>query len=682
MHTLRLYTARHRRRPQRKPRQLWAVLILSALLASLAFLGAGAAGIGTAYAMIIRDLPSPTKLSEEPVAQRTVVYDRNGQELFEFYEERRIVVPLSQISPAMILATLGAEDVHFYAHPGLDLRGVIRAAMADLRHQRTVQGGSTITQQLVKSALLRAPERTFERKLRELVLALQVETVYTKDQILEMYLNHVFYGNQAYGVEAAAQNYFGKSAKDLNLAEATLLAGVPAAPSVYAPTVNWEAARQRQRSVLDTLVRWELITPEQAEEAWNTPIQLVPRTEAPIKAPHFVFYVKQVLEQRFGPEVVRRGGLRVFTTLDMEMQQLAETVVRERVAALARQRVNNSALVAIRPQTGEILAMVGSVDYFNKAIDGQVNVALAERQPGSSFKPYTYATAFATGKWTPATRILDAPVTYRMPEGPWSPKNYDRYYHGWVTLRRALANSYNVPAVKLAEQVGIQDIIKTARDLGITSDLPPVLSLTLGSGGVRLLEHTGAYAVFANGGVRVDPTPLLKVVDARGRVIYELKPQGRQVISPEVAYLISDILSDANARRPAFGNALDLKDGRIAAVKTGTTDDWKDSWTMGYTPDLVVGVWMGNTRGEQMQQVPGSLGAASVWKEFMNRVLEGQPNKKFEQPEGVVRVWLCISNGLLASWGCPSYQEVFIKGTQPTRYGGTPPPPPAPRRDE
>ncbi len=632
-------------RPQPRGYRFLVILAVAAVFSIVGCTAAVVGGVGTAYAYVTKGLPNPSDLATRPLAQVTQIYDRTGQVLlYEFYEERRIYVPLRDISEPMIRATLAAEDVNFRQHKGFDIQGLARAFLRNTRTGTIQGGGSTITQQLVKRTFL-SDEQSYVRKLRELVLAVQVETLYPKDQILELYLNQVYYGNQAYGVEAAALSYFGKHARDLNLAEASVLAGLVQLPAQYDPVINPQAALRRQGEVLDVMERYDLATAEEVEEARTQAASFTYRQqETQIRSPHFAFFVKEQLQQRVNPEVLR-SGLKVITTLDVEMQDRAQDIVRRRVNELRPQRVNNGSLVAINPKSGEILTMVGSYDYYNKAIDGQVNVATATRQPGSSFKPFTYAAAFATKKWSPASTVTDLPISrpdLTSRTGRYVPVNYDGKFHGTVTLRSALANSYNIPALLVQEAVGTKEIIRTARTLGVTTELPEVASLTLGAGVVRLLDMTSAYGVFANNGQRIEPTPFLKITDSTGRVVYELKEaRGEQVLQPEVAYQIADILADNSARRPMFGNVLDLAGGRTAAVKTGTTNDYKDSLTIGFTPSLVVGTWVGNTDNSAMLQVAGSLGAGYVWKEFMDSTLKGQPNETFVPPPGAVRVRTC-----------------------------------------
>ena len=648
-----------------------------ALLASLLlFGGCGAGTVGAtsfAYAAIMRDLPRAADLSARPMSQVTRLYDRTGtQLLYEFYDERRIFVPLAEVAPVMRKATLAAEDVNFYTHPGFDIRGIARAILNDLMRRRTggggAVGGSTITQQIVKRVLL-SDEQTYTRKLRELVLAVQVERLYAKDEVLELYLNQVFYGNQSYGIEAAALSYFGKHASELTLAEATILAGLVQAPSEYDPARNPRAALARQDEVLDVMVRHGMATRGEADAARAEAERFeYQRLQSRMMVPHFSFFARDELARRVDPEALRRG-LRVITTIDLGMQDTAQGIVTRRVEALRKQQVNNGALVAIDPRTGEILAMVGSANFDDPAIDGQVNVATAMRQPGSSFKPLAWAGLFATRKYVPSTTVLDEELTRPdsgSPTGKYHPMNYDGKFHGTVTLRSALANSYNIPAVLVQETIGTKELIRIAQALGVRTALPEVQSLVLGAGTVRLLDMTGAYATLANAGVRREPTPFLQITDSSGRVLYDAATAPTtEAISPDTAYMVTSILSDNRARYPMFGTVLDLSGGRLGAVKTGTTNDYRDSLTIGYVPSLVVGAWVGNTDARPMQQVAGSLGAGTIWKEAMEAFLKGHPNEPFSQPAGVVRATVCGANDL-AFAGAPAPQ-CGIAGAGPVR---------------
>jgi membrane peptidoglycan carboxypeptidase len=510
-------------------------------------------GLGLiAYANIALSLPAPDELGARSATfVSTKIYDRQGDLLYELIDPhggRRTKVPLERISPHLIQATIATEDRYFYQHPGFDPIGIVRAIWYAVNEREVVSGASTITQQVARNVLLSPVERsqrTLSRKIREAILAAEITRRYPKDTILEIYLNDIFYGNLAYGIEAAAETYFGKSADQLTLAEAALLAGLPQSPALHDPYTNPDAAKVRQAVVLDLMVEAGYITPAQAETAQAEELEYVPLS-FPIRAPHFVMYVRQVLEEKYGAEALYKGGLRVYTTLDPRLQAIAERVAKEHVGSLAEKHVTNAALVALKPDTGEVLAMLGSVDFFDEEIAGQVNVALRPRQPGSSIKPITYVAAFEKG-WTPATLIWDVPTEF--PDGanpPYKPTNYDDKFHGPVLLRTALGSSYNVPAVKALQFVGLPDMLALAQRLGITSLNRPDygLSLTLGGGDVTLFEMVGAYATFANGGVRVLPVAIARVEDSEGRVIAEASPpglggieggQGEQVISPQHA---------------------------------------------------------------------------------------------------------------------------------------------------
>lgn len=627
----------------------------------------------------------PDELAQRTGSSTTQIYDRHGRLLYEVIDPhggKHIPLPLTEIPLVLQQATIATEDASFYTNPGVDLRAILRAVWINLRGGEVLSGGSTITQQLARNLLLSPEERyerTLVRKLRESVLAWRLARRHSKDEILELYLSEIYYGNFAYGVEAAAQAYFGKSAAELDLAEAALIAGLPQAPSLHNPLVDPQAARDRQAVVLDLMVKAGYITPDQATLAETEPLRFA-ASPFPIQAPHFVMYVRELLEQEFGQAMISQGGLRVYTTLDLDWQQMAQAIVQRHLESLAGRRddpdphLTDAAVVALDPQTGEILVMLGSPDYFDRTIDGAVNVALMPRQPGSSIKPLTYAAAFDPTRphpHTPATLIADVRTAFLTREGqPYVPVNYDFTYHGPVLARRALACSYNLPAVKVLDEVGVDQMAGLARRLGITtfSDMDRFgLALTLGGGEVRLLELTAAYAAFANGGRRVTPLAIQWVEDAQGRVLRRWKPEvGQEVLDPRVAYLITDILSDDWARMPAFGEGSVLHLLRPAAAKTGTTSDWRDNWTLGYTPDLVVGVWAGNADNSPMQQVSGLTGAAPIWHDLMERALKGRPVREFEEPEGLVAVEICALSGKLPNLHCPHRrEELFVAGTEP-----------------
>ncbi|MGQ9494276.1 MAG: penicillin-binding protein 1C [Anaerolineae bacterium] len=634
------------------------------------------------HTWLLTDLPSPDKLTAGTIAPSTILYDRHGRVLYEIMDPhlgRHQPVPLEEIPLYLRQATIATEDASFYQNPGVDPRAILRALWINLRGGEVLAGGSTITQQLARNLLLSPQERaqrTLMRKLRESILAYRLARTFSKDKILELYLNQTYYGNLAYGVEAAAHSYFGKSVRDLDLAECALLAGLPQAPATYDPLANPQAAKNRQRIVLNLMVKNGYISAEQAAAAADEELAFA-ATPFPIRAPHFVMYVWEILRREYGEEMLYRRGLRIYTTLDIDLQDRACDIARYHLQQLAQPRpgeashnVTNAALVAIDPQSGEILAMLGSPDYFDPTIDGAVNVALMPRQPGSAIKPLTYAAAFAHD-YTPATMLLDVRSTFITREGSaYVPVNYDRRYHGPVLLRQALGSSLNVIAVKVLDHIGVPELVSLAQKLGITTLQDPQrfgLALTLGGGEVRLLELTAAYAAFANGGLRVEPQPILRVEDAEGNVLWSFAPSiGPRVLDERIAYWITDVLSDDSARIPAFGEGSALVLSRPAAAKTGTTTDWRDNWTIGYTPDLVVGVWVGNANNSPMVNVSGISGAAPIWHNFMEEALRGKPVQDFIRPSGMVQVEICAESGMLPNPYCPHRRfEWFITGREP-----------------
>ncbi len=674
----------------------WGLLLLKAgfiTVASLVlvfFLTVAASVVG--YVVLADQLPSPTELRERQTAfVSSKIYDREGHLLYEVMDPeggRRTYVPLQEISPHLINATIATEDRDYWLHPGFDPVALARAIYYVVTEREIVSGASTIPQQLARMVLL--PEERFEqtaqRKIKEIVLAAELTRVYSKDTILEIYLNELNYGNQAYGIQAAAETYFHTDAADLTLAQASFLAGLPQLPATYDPFGGGlQRALSRQKDVLRLMVEDGHISEQQAEQAAAVMASHVfrpPKVDIDV-APHFVVYVRRLVEERYGPQALYRGaGLRIYTTLDADLQAKAEQAVREGVANLADRNVTNGALVALDSQTGHILAMVGSADFNNDSIDGQVNVALRCRQPGSSIKPLTYVASFERD-WTPATLFWD--MRTEFPDGanpPYVPLNYDREYHGPVLLRDALANSYNVPAVEALQFVGVDGLLEMASRLGVESlshpeemcpeypyDRPPSygLALTLGGGEVKLLEMTGAFATFANEGVLMEPTPILRIEDSRGNVLVDNRaPLGRQVLSPEHAYLITDILADDEARCAAFTCPSVLELNRPAAAKTGTTDDYRDAWTVGYTPGLATGVWVGNSDNTSMVEVPGAAGAGPIWHAFMEDALDGQPARDFARPSGIVEQRICADSGARPAKHCPERtSEIFAKGQPP-----------------
>lgn len=630
-------------------------------------------------------LPATDSLITRSSPDATKILDRKGRLLYEILDPRagrRTRVSLAELPLSFRQAVIAVEDANFYENPGVDLAGIARAAFQNLRAGQIVAGGSTITQQLAREILLSKEERqkrSFLRKTREALLALRITETYSKDQILESYLNEVYFGNLAYGAEAAARVYFGKPVRDLDLSESALLAGLIQSPAAYDPFVDLDAARARQRIVLGLMVKNTFISNDDMELAANEALHLQPISSATtIHAPHFVAYVRDLLESEYGAESVNRGGLEVVTSLDLDLQERAEAIIRKQMEEMDRQakegnepdhNVHDAALVALDPTSGEILAMVGSADYFNEKIDGAVNVALANRQPGSAIKPITYATAFSTD-YSPATVLSDVPTSFQTKEGlPYEPQNYDRISHGPISLRQALATSNNMVAVKVLDHVGLDAMIATARALGISTFTDSGrfgLALTLGGGEVKLLDLTAAYAAFDNGGRSVDPVGILSVDGAKSA--FEREP-GPQVVSPQVAYLITSVLSDDSARIGAFGEDSILQLDRPAAAKTGTTTDFKDNWTVGYTPDLVVGVWVGNADNEPMYKITGITGAGPIWHDLMQEALKTSPVREFVRPDGLVDVEVCDTSGLLPTAECARRRvETFVVGKQPTQY--------------
>ena len=639
-------------------------------------------------AWLFVDLPSLTTLYQRATATSTRILDRTGRTLYVIsdpHQGQHTPVKLGAIPLYCRQATIATEDANYYSHPGVDFIGILRAALINLQGGEVLSGGSTITQQLAKNLLLspvEAAQRTITRKLRESILAWRITQTFSKDDILALYLNEVYYGNLAIGIEAAAQTYFGKAVGQLDLAECAILAGLPQSPARYDPLSDLSAAKDRQAVVIDLMLKQNDITPEQADLAKAENLQFAP-TSYPIEAPHFVAYVRQWLEDRYGLEAIYTQGFVVTTTLDLDWQTTAQTIVQRQLAELTRDKpnepgknVNNAAVVAVDPQSGEIRVMLGSPDYFTAKIDGAVNAAIAHRQPGSSIKPITYAAAFdptAPAPLTAASMILDVRSSFPTKEGdPYVPKNYDQQFHGPVSARAALASSYNIPAVKVLQHVGLPRMIELARQLGITTFGQPDrygLALTLGGGEVRLIDMTMAFGAFANGGHKIDPVAVSEISNARGEVVYRPTPQtGEVALDPRVAYLITSILSDNKARAPAFSEYSVLRLTRPAAAKTGTTTDWRDNWTIGYTPDLVTGVWVGNADNQPMERVSGVTGAGPIWHDFMQAALKGQPERDFPRPAGLIDLDVCATSGLLPTKYCPfTKREIFIAGTQPTQ---------------
>jgi membrane peptidoglycan carboxypeptidase len=700
-------------------------------------------------------LTSVARVQPTP-APSILITDRHGRMLLEVIDpkgSKHVPLPLTEIPLACRQATIATEDRRFYSHPGVDLIAILRAAWGNARLRMSsgqaatiFSGASTLTQQLARNLYLPPTERyerSLTRKLREAWLAWRLEREYSKDEILALYLNSTYYGHFAAGIEAAAQAYFGVHAGELDLAQCALLAGLPQNPTVYNPVEYPGAAQGRQSVVLDLMVRDGYITPQQAREAVGERL-VYASTPFPIEAPHFVMWVQGQVEELVGPDIFGQGGLRVTTTLDLDVQQRAEEIVRRRLAMLRpcvsttsgsaacdpeadpSRRVENAALVALDPETGAVLAMVGSPDYFDARISGAVNGALSARQPGSAIKPITYAVAldpeqaWVSGKtpWTAATLIADLRTAFPTREGrPYVPLNYDRKFHGPVTVRSALANSYNIPAVKSLQHIGVDALVEQASRMGIdwklnsgssklrADSLEPEpgaeapwgtevaetrnedlaigsasgygLALTLGGGDVRLLDLTAALGAFANGGGRVQPFTISRIETLDGKTLFEAEGARapERVVDPRVAYLITDILSDEAARRPEFGDGNVLEIGRPAAAKTGTTTDWRDNWTIGYVPHLVTGVWVGNADNTPMRDVNGITGAGPIWHDFMTDVLRDQPAQSFPRPDGLAQVEVCADSGLLpgepaASWAGTSIAPRGLQDSNPRQRSG------------
>ncbi len=691
------------RRRKRLQRRGYKGLLIFATAGAIGFLGFNLAmllgaisGAMSAYANLNRDLPSINQIASRETFKTAQVFDRKGTLLWEFYDQeggKRTVVPISEVSQYLIDATLAAEDANFYSNPGVDFRSIVRAAYQNLAEQDVVSGASTITQQLIRNVLLRPDERfdrSYSRKIKEALLAYQVTQKLSKSQILALYLNEIYYGNLSYGVEAASQTYFAKSARDLTLAEAAVIAGLPQSPSVYDPLRNPVGAKARQAYVLEQMEKSGFITEQEALQASQAELRYQPKKDVYL-APHWVMFVREMIEEKYGAKLLHQGGLKIYTTLDLDLQNRMEEVARANAPNLAQRDANNTSITAINPKTGEILAMVGSMDYYNADIDGQVNVAVSERQPGSTIKPLVYLAAFARGH-TPATTVVDEKISITDDLGRvWTPENFDKKFRGTVTLRSALGNSLNIPAIKELQFAGIDTVADLAKRLGITTwDDRRRLGLAMAIGGAEVepLELTAAYTVFANNGLRIPPVAVTRIVDADGNVIEAYRvPQGEQVVDPRYAYMVTNILSDNNARLVTFGTNSLINLPRPAAVKTGTTDNYRDTWTIGYTPNMAVGVWVGNTDNHPMREVLSSMSAGKVWREAMDTAIDhyNLPPEEFQRPPGLVDVEVCGDGGMRPGQpGCfrdlfpferaPNTQRVTIAGYQPPT---TPAPTPA-----
>jgi 1A family penicillin-binding protein len=662
----------------RRPRRVKQALGCCLLLVGIALAGSATALVHSAFAA----LPSADAVRARAMAPTSLILDRDGRMLYEIIDPRtgsHRPLPLDEIPPALWQGVVATEDATFFSNPGFDPRAIARALWTNLRYGEIRSGASTITQQLARNLLMSAGERferTWSRKVREAILAFHMTRTLSKDEILALYLNETYFGNLAYGVEAAARAYFGKPVRELGLAECALLAGLPQSPEGYNPLTNMEAAKERQKVVLGLMVKAGYITPEQGELVAREPLHLA-SSHLSIEAPHFTMLVREQLGSLVGEEAVLRGGLRVHTTLDLDAQRAAEAQVRRHLERLNEERdglpghnVRNAAAVVIDHADGAVIAMVGSPDYFDARIDGAVNGAVALRQPGSALKPFTYAAAFARGL-TPATMTTDVETAFVTREGePYVPVNYDYRFHGPVLLRQALACSYNVVAVKVLNRIGIPALTGLAADVGITTldqAQSNGLALTLGSTEVRLLELTAAYGALATGGYRVKPMFIREITTEDGTVLYRASsPERERVLDERVAYLITDILADPAARAPAFGEGSVLDAGFPAAVKTGTTTEWRDNWTVGYTTRYVVGVWVGNADNEPMRGISGVDGAAPIWRGVLRDLHPARP-PEFSRPDGLVEVDVCAESGQLPGTACDHRRrELFLQEHVPT----------------
>lgn len=627
-----------------------------------------------AFIYFSRDLPEPGKIKTDKNSS-TVFFDRDGKIIYELFKDKnRVPVSLKEIPESLKLATIAIEDKNFYRHRGFSIFSIIRAAFSTL-FRGQIQGGSTLTQQLVKNSLL-TPERTITRKIKEFILSNEIERRYSKDQILEMYLNEAPYGGTFWGVDSAARGYFGKSVKELNLVESAFLAGLPQRPSYYSPFVGKsDAYKGRTKDVLRRMREDGYISKSQENQAINELNKLkFVSPKANFYGAHFIFYVRDQVVNILGEKALD-SGLKIKTTLSLDIQKEAEKIVKEEIEKVKNLNVTNGSVVVIDPNTGEILSMVGSVDYNNEKF-GKFNTALALRQPGSTVKPITYALAFEKG-YTPATVLMDVRTNFPSPGGKdYSPENYDSKYRGPIQLRFALGNSINIPSVKLLAMVGIKDFLQKAYEMGLENFKPDEknlqrfgLSITLGGGETKLVDITSAFSIFATGGVKNPIYSIVEIRDHNNKLIFKNKAKkSSQIISPEVSFLISHILSDNNARSQVFGLQSYLNiPGKTVAVKTGTTDDKRDNWTVGYTKDIVVGVWVGNNDYSPMSQkiASGVTGAAPIWHRLMSYLLkkyrDGIPNK----PDNVIALEIDAFLGGLPRDGYPKRSEYFIKGTEP-----------------
>src|SRR5712692_5979434 len=660
--------------PQKRRRR-WLRLLLVPMVVVVA-VGTLAAGVSALWVLTIlpRSLPSVTQLESFEPSVGSKVYDENDEPITEFHVERRIFVALGQMPQALKQAVIATEDARFYSHFGVDPLGIARAVYQNFRRGRIVEGGSTITQQLAKILFL-TPDRSLERKLKEAVLAVELERRYSKDRILEIYLNQIYFGHGAFGVEAASRTFFGKGVSELSPGECAVLAGLPKAPATYSPFDHPEAAKRRRATVLTRMVDTGAIRVDQAKRLGDSALSLVPPERRRTTGQYYLEYVQQYLEAQYGPDLVFKGGLHVYTTLSPTMQLKAESTLREGLRALETRRAATAgkdapaperpegALLALEPQTGYIRAMVGGYDFFKSEFNRAVQ---ARRQPGSAFKPFVYIAALEAGL-TPASIVDDSPVQYPFGANGkiWKPDNYDRKFRGPITYQQALEESINVATIKVQERIGVRRTVDVARRLGVESPLHENLSIALGTSDLTLLEMTSAYGTLANQGVWVKPTAIRYVLDSQRKMLEENVPQGRQALPPDLAYVVTHMMQGTIER--GTGQAAKAL-GRPAAAKTGTTNDYSNAWFIGFTPHLATGVWVGYDRPRSLgKDETGARVAVPIWTAFMKEALHGSPVEDFPIPEGVVLVPVDLS---MAGTCARPVMMAFISGTEPRNNCG------------
>jgi 1A family penicillin-binding protein len=684
---MRIYNYQPRQTARGLRRRFEKISVGSLVTWGFRLLAAGIFLVSLLFIYYSRSLPDPNKLLVRTVPESTKIFASDNSLLYEIHGEvKRTQINLDQIAPSLKQATVAIEDKDFYQHSGISLRGLARSVVVDILSLSKSQGGSTITQQFVKNALL-TKDKALSRKLKEIILSVEIEARFSKDDILKLYLNEIPYGRNSYGIEAAAQAYFGKTAAELTLPESAYLAALPQATTYYNPLgPNREALDARKDRILGLMKEQGYIDDTAYQAALATKVEFRPLQNS-ITAPHFVLYVQDYLARKYGESTLEQGGLKVYTTLDPKLQAIAEEAVKVGVEKNAKTyKASNAGLVAINPKNGYVLAMVGSKDYFgtsepagcipgkNCTFEPNVNVTTADRQPGSSFKPYAYVTAFGRDfGYSPASMLVDVTTNFGTYGGKtYMPQNYDFKQHGPLSMRSGLAGSLNIPAVKTLALVGVDNVVKTARSLGITTPLANCgLSLVLGGCEVKLIDHVAAFSVFANQGIKNEKTTIVKIEDREGNLLEEYKPHEEQVLDPEAVYQLVNVMSDNNARSFIFGSRSPLVLGdRPVAAKTGTTQNWHDGWAVGFTPSLAAGVWVGNNDGTLMRKgADGVFVAGPIWNQFMREALKGTPAEQFPVPPGITQVTVDSISGKLPTQYTPETKtEVFASYNIPTEY--------------